>query len=73
MQRQLLAGGMIDESGRILSAVPGQGAKVHVVSRELERFQKDAATLAKDEADLRVSGRLRLEIAREVGLLLRFN
>ena len=56
MQRQLLAGGMIDESGRILSAVPGQGAKVHVVSRELERFQKDAATLAKDEADLRVSG-----------------
>ena len=53
---------MIDESGRILSAVPGQGAKVHVVSRELERFQKDAATLAKDEADLRVSGRLRVSV-----------
>jgi hypothetical protein len=56
VQRQLQGQGLVDASGRILTEVPGQAAKVHVVSRELERMQKDSATLARDEADLRVSG-----------------
>ena len=55
VQRQLQGQGLVDASGRILTEVPGQASKVHVVSRELERMQKDSATLARDEADLRVS------------------
>ena len=57
MQRQLYGAGLIDATGRILSDAPGEGAKVHVVARELERMNKDTATLAKEEADLRVSWR----------------
>jgi hypothetical protein len=53
VQKQLLRGGMIDESGRILSDVPGAGSKVHVINSELRRYEKDAAILAKEEADLR--------------------